>query len=54
MECSNPDYRIYENLICGKADNPNDYERNDLFNILFEENCCCLEKISLRFSVFIM
>lgn len=29
----------YENLICDKADNSDDCERNDLFNILFGENC---------------
>lgn len=48
-------FRIYKNLLCHKADNPNDCERDDLFNILFGENCFIIQKKHpLRFSALNM
>ena len=34
MECSNPNYRIFEGLTCGKSGNPNYREGSHLINIL--------------------
>lgn len=38
-ECSNSNYRIIENLIFGKTDNPNYRKGNSLINITLEGNC---------------
>lgn len=45
----------YENLICDKADNPDDCERNDLFAYYLGKIALSFrKKIQLRFSAVIM
>lgn len=54
MACSNLNYRIHKNLICGKADTPNVRVVNDLINILFGESCFVEKKVKLRVSALNM